>query len=243
MPEERPEISPEGERRARAYYQRIWAEGGHMGQPAAFNGYGFVMACPGRSTDVIYIYLNIEDGRILEAKWKCHACDPWMQVAGDIGCTLVKGRETHQVLNLTLEDFERMLGGPSELIADHAGAALLTIQKAVIDYEVRRTLSQKAGRFVSPKERLKEMGLAGREGQEELKVLLEERFATDQLRIPRVKLQEWVALGTVQDVSLAIQSLLETSIIAKVKANGCGFPRSFEEELERKGWGLPQAWG
>lgn len=241
MSEERPEISPEGERRARAYYQRIWTEGGHMGEPPSFNGSGFVMACPGRSMDVIYIYLNIEDGRIVEAKWKCHACDPWMQVAGDIGCTLVKGREMHQVLDLTLEDFERMLGGPSELIADHAGAALLTIQKAVIDYEVRRVLSQKAGRFVFPKERLKEMGLAGREGRETLQALLEKCFAPDQLRIPRVKLQEWVALGTVQDVSLYIQSLLEPSIIVKVKARGFSFPRSFEEELERKGWGLPQA--
>lgn len=241
MSEERPEISPEGERRARAYYQRIWTEGGHMGEPPSFNGYGFVMACPGRSTDVIYIYLNIEDGRILEAKWKCHACDPWMQVAGDIGCTLVKGRKIHQVLDLTLEDFERMLGGPSELIADHAGAALLTIQKAVIDYEVRALLSQKAGRFAFPKERLKEMGLAGREGREMLQALLEKRFAPDQLRIPRVKLQEWVALGTVQDVSLYIQSLLEPSIIVKVKARGFSFPRSFEEELEKKAWEFPEA--
>lgn len=217
-----------------------------MGEPSSFNGFGVVMACPGRSMDVLYIYLTIEDSTIVEAKWKCHACDPWIQVAGDIGCTLVEGREIHQVLDLTLEDFERILGGPSELIADHAGAALLVIQKAIIDYEVRRALSQKASRFVFPKERLKEMGLAGREGQEELKVLLERQFAGGApygvpLRIPRVKLQEWVALGTVQDVSLYLQSLLEPSLIARVKARGFSFPRSFEEELEKKAWEFPEA--
>jgi hypothetical protein len=55
------------DRHAIRYYQKIWAEGGLMGKPERLNGAGFVMACPGRSSDVIHIYVWIEAGNIQEA--------------------------------------------------------------------------------------------------------------------------------------------------------------------------------
>jgi hypothetical protein len=221
------------DRHAIRYYQKIWAEGGLMGQPQRWNGYGFVMACPGRSSDVIHLYVWIESGRIQEARWQCHMCDPWMQVAGDILCHLAPGCPPEDVLRWRWEDFERVLGGRSDLIMEHAGAAMLTLHKAVVDYRVRQCLIPPPdGEAVSTStQKLRDLGWVGREGQQRLRQVLEEAFAAFAVHIPRVKVQEWVALGTVQDVSLTVQALLERLVIQRILEQGCGFPRSFAEQL------------
>jgi NifU-like N terminal domain len=220
------------DRHAIRYYQKIWAEGGLMGQPERWNGHGFVMACPGRSSDVIHLYVWIEADRIQEARWQCHMCDPWMQVAGDILCHLVRGSRPEDVLRCTWEDFEHLLGGRSGLIMEHAGAAMLTLHKAVVDYRVRRYLTPRPDdeAVIEPDHKLRDLGWVGREGQQRLRQGLEEAFAAFAVHIPHVKVQEWVALGTVQDVSLTVQALLERPVIQRILERGCGFPRSFEEQ-------------
>jgi hypothetical protein len=225
------------DRHAIRYYQKLWSEGGLMGQPERYNGYGFVMACPGRSSDVIHVYVWIAQGHIQEARWQCHMCDPWMQVAGDILCHLVRGGRPEAVLDWRWEDFQRLLGGESGLIMEHAGAALLTLHKAVVDYRVRTSLATLQGGHAAlePTQKLRDLGLAGREGQQQLRHLLEATCAPFTLRIPHVKTQEWIAIGTAQDVSLTVQALLERQVIQRILAQGCGFPRSFEEQLARQG--------
>jgi hypothetical protein len=220
------------DRYAIGYYQKLWAEGGLMGKPERCNGHGFVMACPGRNSDVIHLYVWIDDGRIQEARWLCHMCDPWMQVAGDILCHLVRGSPQEDILHWTWTDFERILGGRSGLIMEHAGAAMLTLHKAVIDYQVRACLGalHSGQTTVDPSQKLRELGLRGREGQQQLRRLLEEAFAAYALQIPHIKAQEWVAMGTVQDVSLTVQSALERHVIPRILAQGCAFPRSFEAQ-------------
>jgi hypothetical protein len=221
------------DRYAIRYYQRLWAEGGLMGKPEHVNGHGFVMACPGRSSDVIHIYVWIADACIQDIRWQCHMCDPWMQVAGDILCHMAQGAPSAGVLQWTWEDFERRLGGSSTLIVEHAGAAMLTLHKAVIDHQVRLALAdqQDGETNLDPALKLRELGFAGRAGQQHLRRRLEETFAAFDLHIPHVKMQEWVALGTVQDVSLTVQSLVERQVIQRILGQGCGFPRSFEEQL------------
>lgn len=221
------------DRYAIRYYQKLWAEGGLMGQPERWNGSGFVMACPGRSSDVIHMYIWVESGQLREARWMCHMCDPWMQVAGDILCQLAIGRPLDDLQHLRWDDFERVLGGPSSLILEHAGAALLTLEKAVLDYQVRTYLSvaPTAQAVAEPADTVRALGFVGREGQQRLRQLLEQAFATFDLRVPHVKTQEWVALGTVQDVSLTVQSLTERNVIQRILGQGCRFPRSFEEQL------------
>ena len=92
--EREPHMRGEGgvpaDRHAIRYYQQIWAVGGLMGKLARVNGAGFVMACPGRSSDVIHLYIWVEDAHIQQISWQCHMCDPWMQVAGDILCHLAR---------------------------------------------------------------------------------------------------------------------------------------------------------
>jgi hypothetical protein len=233
----RGETGAPANRHAIRYYQQLWAQGGLMGQPALCNGHGFVMACPGRSSDVIHVYVWIVAGRIQEARWQCHMCDPWMQVAGDILCHLAQGSPPARVLDWTWQDFEGRLGGDSALIREHAGAAMLTLHKAVIDHQVRTCLigrpDDQSG--LEPTRKLRDLGFAGRAGQQCLRQRLEAAFAAFGLQIPPVKAQEWVALGTLQDVSLTVQSLIERQVIQRILSQGCGFPRSFEEQRPVQG--------
>ena len=236
-PHMRGEGGVQADRYAIQYYQKIWAVGGLMGKPARVNGAGFVMACPGRSSDVIHMYVWVEDAHIQQTHWQCHMCDPWMQVAGDILCHLAHGSPLDAVLQWRWDDFERVLGGPSALIMEHAGAAMLTLHKAVIDYQVRACFaSPQAGEdSIEPTQKLRELGLVGRAGQQQLRHRLEETFNALALQIPHVKVQEWVAMGTVQDVSLTVQSLVERQVIQRILGQGCGFPRSFAEQLAAQG--------
>ncbi len=218
------------------YYQEMWQRGGNKGKPAVVNGQAFVMACPGQSGDVIYVFLHVEDGVIADAKWMCHLCDPWMQVAGDIACTLVKGRQKDTVLDLTARDFFNILGGKSRIIGEHCGAALLTVAKAVVDYEVRAALVRRSAihcASLTGKTKISDLGFSGVEGQRALRELLEAPFAAHELTLPRAKLQEWLTTGTAQDVTLGIQAMLENKFVERVKLGACGFPQSFEESLQR----------
>jgi hypothetical protein len=239
--EREPDMRGEGgisaDRHAIRYYQKIWAVGGLMGRPTRVNGTGFVMACPGRSSDVIHMSIWVEDAHIEQSRWQCHMCDPWMQVAGDILCHLAQGSPLEAVLQWRWDDFERVLGGPSILIMEHAGAAMLTLHKAVIDYQVRACFAsaQAGGASTEPTQKLRELGLAGREGQQQLRRRLEGTFNDFAMQIPHVKVQEWVAMGTVQDVSLTVQSLVERQVIQRILGQGCGFPRSFAEQLAADG--------
>jgi hypothetical protein len=225
------------DRHAIRYYQRLWSEGGLMGQPERYNGHGFVMACPGRNSDVIHMYVWVDRDRLEEVRWQCHMCDPWMQVAGDILCHLARGGRHDEVLRWRWEDFQRLLGGDSGLIREHAGAAMLTLHKAVTDHHVRTCLAalEDGHAALEPTRKLHTLGLVGRDGQRRLREILEAAFAPFELRIPHVKAQEWVALGTVQDVSLTVQALLERPVIRRILAQGCGFPRSFAEQFARYG--------
>jgi hypothetical protein len=225
------------DRHAIRYYRQLWARGGLMGRPERVNGQGFVMACPGRNSDVIHMYVWVANGHLQEVRWQCHMCDPWMQVAGDILCHLARGSPLESTLRWTWEDFERLLGGRSVLIMEHAGAAMLTLHKAVLDYQVRTCLADRqAGEApFEPTQKLRELGLVGREGQHQLRRRLEEAFTAFALQIPHVKIQEWVAMGTVQDVSLTVQSLVERQVIQRILGQGCGFPRSFEERRAAQG--------
>ena len=114
---------------------------------------------------------------------------------------------------------------------------MLTLHKAVIDHQVRTCLSGQpdGSSSLDLTRKLRDLGWVGRTGQQDLHRRLESTFVALSLRIPHVKAQEWVALGTVQDVSLTVQSLAERQVIQRILAQGCGFPRSFEEQLVAQG--------
>lgn len=206
-----------------------------MGRPEFFNAAAHVLACPGRNTDHIYLYLHVKDSVIAEARWQCHMGDPWIMIAGDMVCRLIEGRRTDQILALTLAEFEAVLGGQDYVIAHHTGAATLVAYKAGIDYSIKEILKSDQPGKVGPKSLLKDLGYSGREGQLRIKCLLETRFSSEELEFPRARLEAVCSSGTVQEVSTLVQDLLERKAIALIKANGLGFPRSFDEAIDTKG--------
>ena len=219
------------------YYEKMMESKRHMGRPEFFNAAAHVLACPGRSSDHVYVFLHIEDSEIREARWQCHMCDPWMQITADIACTLIEGRDTGHILELELSDFEGLLGGSDYVIASHTGAATLVAYKAGLDYEVKEALrSDQAGK-VSPKSELADLGYTGREGLLQIKRLIESRFRDEGLKIPRARLESVCANGTVQDFSSLVQDLLERPAVETVRARGMGFPRSFDETWDEAGPG------
>ena len=214
------------------YYNKIIDTGSRMGRPEFFNAVGQVLACPGRSTDHVYMFMHIEDSVIRAAKWQCHMCDPWMQIAADIGCYLVEGLKTSEILDLKLSQYEERLGGADFVVASHTGAATLVAYKACMDYEIKETIRSDQEEKITPKSAMTELGYAGRDGMFRLKRLLETRFEQEQLRIPRARLESVCASGTVQDCSIMVNDLIERNAIDLVKVSGMGFPTSFDEALE-----------
>ncbi|MDA0837531.1 MAG: hypothetical protein O3B01_00805 [Planctomycetota bacterium] len=214
------------------YYNTIIDTGSRMGRPDFFNALGQVLACPGRSSDHVYMFMHIEDSVIKEAKWQCHMCDPWMQIAADIACSLVKGLKTSEILDLKLPQYEEKLGGKDFVVASHTGAATLVAYKACMDYEVKETIKSDQEDKVSPKSALSDLGYTGRDGMLRLKRLIESRFDNEQLKIPRARLESICASGTVQDCSSMVVDMIERRAIELVKANDLGFPRSFDEALD-----------
>jgi hypothetical protein len=214
------------------YYNTIIDTGSRMGRPEFFNSMGQVLACPGRSSDHVYMFMHIEGSVVKEAKWQCHMCDPWMQIAADIACNLVLGLKTSEILNLKLPQYEEKLGGEDYVVASHTGAATLVAYKACMDYEIKETFKSDQEAKISPKSALNELGYTGRDGMLRLKRLLESRFENEQLKIPRARLESICASGTVQDCSSMVNDLIERNAIDLVKANDLGFPRSFDEALD-----------
>ncbi|MBI2190978.1 MAG: hypothetical protein HYU36_03200 [Planctomycetes bacterium] len=211
------------------YYEKMMEERRHIGRPETFNAAAHVLACPGRSTDHIYLYLHVKESVIAEARWLCHMGDPWIMIAGDIACGLLQGRRVEEILNLSLADFERVLGGPDTVIAHHTGAAALVAYKAGLDYTVKEALKSGPESRISPRALIQELGYEGRDGQLRLKRLLEGRFSAEGLQLPRARLESLCATGSVQDLSTLVQDLLEARAIDRIRAGGMGFPRSFDE--------------
>jgi len=156
-----------------------------------------------------------------------------MQITADIACSLIRGRNTRQLLDLTLADFEERFGGSDPVIASHTGAACLVAYKASLDYEVRQAIrSDQQREKLSPKSRMADLGYSGRQGMLRVKSLIESRFAEEGLKVPRARIESVCSDGTVQDFAVLIQDLLEAHAVDHVKANGMGFPRSFGEAPE-----------
>jgi hypothetical protein len=210
----------------------MMAQRRHVGRPGSYDAAAFVLACPGRSSDHVYLFLQIRDTRITAAHWLCHLCDPWMQIAADIVCDLIEGHHTEDVLDLTLADFERVLGGTDAVIAEHGGPAVLVTYRATVDHDVKQALAAGQPHPVTPHTPLRDLASPGRDSLLRLKQAAENRFADCGLHIPRPRLESVSTQGTVQDFSTLVQDLLERWAIDRIRTHGLGFPRSFHETAD-----------
>ncbi len=98
---------------------------------AIANGEG----CRG-SRDHLFLYLKIEDGKIVDIKYKCAYCDPAMFVTAEILCDMVKGLRIDEISKIDGKDFANLLGGYSKEAIAHYTPALEILRKAIEDYNI-----------------------------------------------------------------------------------------------------------
>lgn len=206
------------------YYQALLSDGGCSGRMPDADGIGRVMACPGKRGDVVHVQLRGRPDAVAEARWLCQQCDPWIQVAADIACRLATGRSCDAWQTFRLPDVEALLGGTSDDVRSHAGAAVLTLQKAAIDLRIKCALSLTGGSSVSDETALSEFYASA--GANSLRTVVSQAVQECPVRIPRIKLQEWSVGGTVRDLSEYVQSRTENTAIAVIRSNRLGFPRA-----------------
>jgi len=207
------------------YYQRLLAEGGHSGRLPDYDGIGRVMACPDKSGDVVHIQLRGTPDGIETARWLCGRCDPWIQIAADLVCRLAEGDDCHAWKRIDGQQVQTLLGGPSADVRSHAGAAVLTLFKAVVDLRLRHALSGQVGRRVDENAPLCSASeLTG----DSLPALVSRALTEYDLRLPRLKLEEWSQGGTVRDLTEYVQSRLEGEAVRIIRENQLGFPHAME---------------
>lgn len=90
------------------------------------------------SGDHLFLYLKIEDGKIVDIKYKCAYCDPTMFVTAEILCDMVRGLKIDEILRIDgKEDFINLLGGDSQEAIDHYTPALEILRKAIENYKIK----------------------------------------------------------------------------------------------------------
>ncbi len=100
------------------YYRRLLTTGfefaGSIENPSIFLDYDKTtgVLC-GKTGNSLRLYINTHDGVIEEIKYIC-TCDPTVNVALEVLCTLVKGKTTDEAENLSEQEFFRVIGSQSE---------------------------------------------------------------------------------------------------------------------------------
>jgi nitrogen fixation NifU-like protein len=93
-----------------------------------------------RCGDIMKIYLSIEKGKILDAKFKTFGCVSAI-AATDMACDMIKGKTVEQALELTNQDVVNALGGLPEIKIHCSVLAKESIEAAIEDY--KKKLSKK----------------------------------------------------------------------------------------------------
>lgn len=88
------------------------------------------------SRDHLFLYLKIEDSKIVDIKYKCAYCDPAMFVSAEILCDIVRGLRIDEISKIDGKDFTNLLGGDSKEAIDHYTPALDILKKAIENYKL-----------------------------------------------------------------------------------------------------------
>ena len=182
-----------------------------VGCPSPFNGCADPVVCNGMG-----LYLQLMDGSVTAAHWWCGECSDEERQTLELACGLVVGKDAGNVHALNVAAFA---AAGRHVVRDLQMACvrvLLAVELALIDHEVKSTLTASVDQPIDAAHKVKQLGFAGRDGQQRVKTLLEGQLARYKLRIPWVKTQEWTAFGTIEDCSRWVQSALKTDVLNEV---------------------------
>jgi NifU-like protein involved in Fe-S cluster formation len=90
------------------------------------------------SKDHLFLYLKIENGKIVDIKYKCAYCDPAMFVTAEILCDLVKGLKIDEISKIDGKDFTNLLGGESKEGSDHFEMAMKILKEGIQSYREKK---------------------------------------------------------------------------------------------------------
>ena len=182
-----------------------------IGCPMPFNACADPVVCNGMG-----LYLQVAQGVITQAYWWCGECRDAERLTLEIACHLIAGKALESVHHLGVRAFAAAGGHAIDDLPMTCVRVLLALEMAVIDYQVKSTLVAAAGPDDAASQKLKQLGFAGREGQQRLKKLIEGELVGFKLHIPTVKTQEWTAFGSLEDCSRWVQSALKTALLNEV---------------------------
>lgn len=96
----------------------------------------FSTSCHGNTDDFMRIYINVVGNIISDIKYRC-ICDPAMNVAVEILCTLVKGKNLDDVFRLTEETFSQYLGSGDKVFKETAKGLLEFLKEGIARYNTQ----------------------------------------------------------------------------------------------------------
>ena len=86
-----------------------------------------------RCGDIMKIYIKVEKGIIVDAKFKTFGCVSAI-ASSDVACDLIKGKTIDQALKITNKDVLNVLGSLPEVKVHCSVLAKEAIESAVADY-------------------------------------------------------------------------------------------------------------
>ena len=98
------------------------------------NADGSGQAGNARCGDIMKIYLRVQKGVIIDAKFKTFGCVSAI-ASTDVACEMIKGKTIEQALKFTNNDFVKALGGLPEVKIHCSVLAKEAIEAAVNDYK------------------------------------------------------------------------------------------------------------
>jgi len=74
--------------------------------------------------DYLFLYLKIENNKIIDIRYECNYCDPAMFVAAECLCNLARGLKVDECCKINNKTFSNYLGDYSEMATEHFSRAL-----------------------------------------------------------------------------------------------------------------------
>lgn len=120
------------------HYRRLLRGGfehaGSLENPSVFlDSVGERIRVCGGISNYLHMYINIRDGVIDDIKYLC-ICDPTANVAVEILCGLIKGKNLEAAEALTEESFSEALGSWGEEYVKKSGGLIELLKRGLTKY-------------------------------------------------------------------------------------------------------------
>ncbi len=87
-------------------------------------------ACPD-GADHLFWYISLKDDRIVDIKFECAYCDPYMYVAADGICKAVITKTKEEIKNITSTTVKNILKIEDDILQSHIEGGLAILKQAL----------------------------------------------------------------------------------------------------------------